>query len=107
MSKTFYKIINCEPGDTTAIINSIPSSIAYDIAQFCGKEINPDYIPFTKNDITKLREYYRLIRTNKSEFSTSTTTVGRVTFCGNDANYILDILTIIGKTLHTHKVFVN
>ena len=107
MSKTFYKIDNSQTRDAIAIVEPIPSSIAYDIARFCGKEIDPEYISCSKDDIPKLRDYYRLIRTNKSEFSTSTTTVGQVTFCGNDANYILNILTVIGKTLHNHEVFVN
>lgn len=103
MSKTFYKCL--ESQNTETLIESVPSQIAYEIAKFCDYYEEGVPILFTNKDLPKLREYYRQVRAFHTEFSTSTTTVGRVTSCGIDADYILEILIKIGRTLHKHKVF--
>ncbi len=103
MSKSFYKCL--ESQNTETLVESVPSQVAYGIAKFCNYHEEGIPIFFTNKDLPKLREYYRQVRAFHTEFSTSTTTVGRVTYCGIDADYILDILTKIGKTLHTHQVF--
>ena len=75
---------------------------------------NHDFpVVFSKDDLPTLREFYRIIKNRKDDFSTTTKTIinpfsPKLVYCGIDYTQYLDWVEVIGKNLHDYeKVYIH